>query len=587
MIISLWQTNPLGDDFTLMITMRSRYNSRCKYCGKPIAIGDSICKGEDGWGHPSCVSADFITPEVTIRELQVTKQFQSAAEDVSADAFTPVVAEVKQQREFIPSAYQQAIFDAGANGTGNLVVSATAGSGKTRTIQEFITRYIPKNKSWIYLVFNKRNQTEAQDKFGDMSNGLVSTFHSFCLNNAIKKAYGKVKIDDKKVWQALDKVSDKDAEKELRPIANKVIGLLKNTLTNPDDYDGIMSMCDHYGVELNGSTSRILEIVRDAMSMLTANTATVDFDDMLYLTVKNNLALPTYDYVLVDETQDLNAVQIAIVLRIQKVGGRTICCGDANQAVYGFRGADADAMDKVIEALKAEVLPLSLCYRNAKAIVALVNAELPHIKHECLDDAPQGEVLTIEAQDLQACVKPGDMVICRTNAPLVKPCFQLIQHGIKAVIMGRSIGEELVNLINRISKRLPTDNLEFILAALSEYRVQEVSRLMAQGKESTAQALEDKIDTIYALADGCALLPELIKKAETIFSDDAKGVVFSSAHRAKGLEADSVFILNYSLMPHPMAVKSGKEWQLKQETNCKFVALTRAKLKLYFLKEAK
>lgn len=563
----------------------SQYKSRCKLCGFPISVGDPVMRRSGVWAHEVCPSDD-IHP-LSMREMQVTKQFQ-ATEDASIDAFTPVVAEVKQQREFIPSKYQQAIFDAGANGTGNLVVSATAGSGKTRTIQEFIIRYIPKNKSWIYLVFNKRNQTEAQDKFGDMPNGLVSTFHSFCLSNGIKKAYGKsVKIDDKKVYQALNHCMNSVTEKELFPLANKVIGLVKNTLTDYNDFDAMMGMCDHYGIDLNGSAGRILEATRDAMHITQANTDIVDFDDMLYMTVKNNLTLPTYDYVLVDETQDLNAVQIAIILRIRKANGRTIAVGDANQAIYGFRGADADAMDKVIEALKAEVLPLSLCYRNSKAVVSFVNAELPHIKHECLDDAPEGWVTDLEAQDLQACVKPGDMVICRTNAPLVKPCFQLIQHGIKAVIMGRSIGEELVNLINRISKRLPTDNLEFILAALSEYRIQEVSRLMAQGKESTAQALEDKIDTIYALADGCALLPELIKKAETIFSDDAKGVVFSSAHRAKGLEADSVFILNYSQMPHPLAVKSGKEWQLKQETNCKFVALTRAKLKLYFVREVK
>jgi superfamily I DNA/RNA helicase len=286
--------------------------------------------------------------------------------------------------------------------------------------------------------------------------------------------------------------------------------------------------------------------------------------------------------VLVDETQDLNAVQIAIVLRIRKPDGRTIAIGDENQAIYGFRGADADAMDKVIAALEAQTLPLSLCYRNPKSVVRLVNETLPMIRHECLPDAPEGEVLMIRNEELHVYVQRGDMVICRTNAPLVKPAFDLIRRGIKAVIMGRSIGEELVNLINRVSSRVLTDNLDFVLTHLVEYKQSEIRRLLAQGKESTAQALEDKVDTIFALAEGCKLLPELVEKAQTIFSDDAKGVVFSSAHRAKGLEADNVFILRYDLLPHPLA-KQG--WQIKQEMNCKFVALTRSRSKLYFVQE--
>lgn len=562
-------------------TMRSKFSSTCPFCRSRISIGDTIAKRNGKWGHDECPD----TVPLSQREMSAVKAFNANVSSIidSADAFAPAESNSPApQREFVPSHYQQAIFDYGLNGSGNLVVNATAGSGKTRTIQEFIKRYIPKNKSWIYLVFNKKNQVEAQEKFGNTPNGLVSTFHSFCLNNSIRSAYGKVKIDDKKTYRELELCSSYD-ERELRPLAAKIVGLAKNTLTDVDNYDALTEMCDHYAVELNGSAARVFEMARDVIHQSQANTAVIDFDDMLWLTAINRLPLPQYDYVLVDETQDLNAVQIEIVLRIRKPDGRTIAIGDENQAIYGFRGADADAMDKVIAALNATVLPLSLCYRNSQAVVRFVNEELPQIKHECLPDATEGEVLTIATQDLQACVKPGDMVICRTNAPLVKPAFDLIRRGIKAVIMGRSIGEELVNLINRVTKRINTDNLEVILSELGQYQSQECDRLLRQGKEAQAQALEDKVDTIFALADGCKLLSELVDKAESIFSDDAKGVVFSSAHRAKGLEADSVFILKYELMPHPMSLKSGKAWQLKQETNCKFVALTRAKLKLYFV----
>lgn len=559
------------------MALKSRYGgSLCPNCNQPIQIGEMIDKrkGQTKWGHLDC-------PEF-YADRKSTPVVQYNAEAVLEDlSFAPVEESKPAATEFIPSQYQQAIFDAGRNGCGNIVVNATAGSGKTRTIQEFIKRYIPSTESWIYLVFNKRNQVEAEEKFGGLSNGTVATFHSFCLQ-ALKSSIGKTKIDDKKVYQMLSYCSNREQEKELWPLVAKVVGLVKNTLTDVNKYDDLISMCDHYGVEMNGSASRVLELARDVVMQCRSTTAVIDFDDMIWLPVIENMPMPKFDNVLVDETQDLNAVQIEIVLRIRKDGGKVIAIGDENQAIYGFRGADADAMDKVISALGATVLPLSLCYRNPKSVVNFVNTELPHIKHEALETAEEGLVETINESKLFEYVNPGDMVICRTNAPLIKPCFSLIQRGIKAIIVGRAIGEELVNLINRIAKRALSDNLEVVLGAMSEYAIQEVARLMKQQKESTAQALEDKVDTIYALADGCKTIKELTDKAQSIFSDDVKGVVFSSAHRAKGLEADRVFILRYDLMPHPMAKQA---WQLKQEINCKFVALTRARKELYFVQE--
>src|SRR3972149_11466882 len=426
-------------------TMRSKFNSTCPFCRNRISIGDTIAKRNGKWGHDECPDAVPMTSRelAATRALSVEQARQPAPTAFNAnvtalineaDAFIPAeIDSPAPQREFIPSNYQQAIFDwilSPDNDSKSLAVGATAGSGKTRTLQVGIESYIPRSKSVIYLVFNKKNQVEALEKFGHLPNVTVATFNSFCLNNSIRKAYGKVKIDDKKTYRELEICSHYD-ERELRPLAAKIVGLCKNTLTDVDNYDALVEMCDHYAVELNGSAARVFEMARDVIHQSKTNTAIIDFDDMLWLTAINHLPLPQYDYVLVDETQDLNAVQIEIVLRIRKSGGRAIAIGDENQAIYGFRGADADAMDKVIAALKAEVLPLSLCYRNSKAVAKFVNDALPQIKHECLPDAPEGEVLTIAVQDLQACVKPGDMGICRPTEPLVKPAFDLIRRGVK------------------------------------------------------------------------------------------------------------------------------------------------------------
>ena len=545
-----------------------------------IEVDDSISKRNGRWGHAQCNND---APVQSAHELKVNRQLDAQADTVLANTFQPeVVSTPKPEREFIPSKYHTPIFEAVKLGASNLVLGATAGSGKTSTLKQIIFNLIPRDKSWIYIVFASRNRHEAQEKFSELFNGEVHTYHSFCLS-MLKKTLPKFKVDSegKKVYRVIATISNRSDEGELWPIVAKIVGLFQNTLTDPNNYDAVMEMCDHFGVELNGSGNRIIELARDTLALCRNNKTEISFDDMPYLVVVEDVPVTQYDYVLVDEVQDANKTNIKLIEQLQKPGGMTICVGDVNQAIMGFRGAENDAMEQIAKMLNALELPLSLSYRNPKSHVRLINETFPDIKHECLPDAPEGEILTIEGQDLQAVVRPGDMVICRTNAPLVKPAFDLIRHGIKTVIMGRAIGEELINLIDRNAKRVKSDSLETVLDEISKYCETEVSRLLCQQKESTAQALQDKVDTVFALADGCQTLAELIGKAKTIFSDDAKGVVFSSAHRAKGLEADSVFILRYDLMPHPMSKRS---WQLKQEANIKFVALTRARQRLYFVK---
>ena len=485
-------------------------------------------------------------------------------------------------KQFKPSKYQKAIFEAGARGDKNIVVNATAGSGKTRTIKEFILNHMPKNKTWIYLVFNKKNQVEAEEKLRLAKGGYASTFHSLGFR-AVRRSIGNIQLENNKTNQMLRTKTDQN-EKELWNVIARVVDIAKNTLTDVTSYDAMMTMCNRYSINLNGSAERIFELVKTIIAESMVNTYTIDYTDMIWLPIVLNLGMEKYDYVLVDEAQDLNAIQVEMVLRIRKKNGCTIVIGDRNQAIYGFRGAGIDAMDVLTEALDAISLPLSITYRNPKAIVEYVNKTFPEISHECAEGAPEGKIENIDIKEFREIVKPNDMILCRTNAPLVQPAFDLIRRGIKAVIVGKSIGEELENLINKMKKSLRnSESVEDLLDVLQEYRLKETERLMRKNKEASVLALEDKIETINVLAEDCSEISEVVDKIRTVFSDDVQGVVFSSTHRAKGLESKNVFILRYDLMPHPLALKSGNLWQLKEEENCKFVALTRTLNNLYFI----
>jgi superfamily I DNA/RNA helicase len=97
--------------------------------------------------------------------------------------------------------------------------------------------------------------------------------------------------------------------------------------------------------------------------------------------------------------------------------------------------------------------------------------------------------------------------------------------------------------------------------------------LLARERYIAAQAVQDKAATLHALMIGTSTISELEDKIDTIFSDNVVGIVFSSVHKAKGLEANKVFILEPKLMPHPMAKA---EWEKNQEKNIQYVAYTRS-----------
>ena len=94
--------------------------------------------------------------------------------------------------------------------------------------------------------------------------------------------------------------------------------------------------------------------------------------------------------------------------------------------------------------------------------------------------------------------------------------------------------------------------------------------------------LYDSINALNTLATVTNTTTELIELIDSIFSDDSEGICLSTIHKAKGLEADNVYIICHSTMP-PKRVK--REWEQIQEENLIYVAYTRAKHRLGLVDE--
>jgi DNA helicase-2/ATP-dependent DNA helicase PcrA len=471
-----------------------------------------------------------------------------------------------------PSAQQSAIFAHIAASRTALVVQALAGTGKTATSVECMNKYVPVGKSILYVIFANRNAREAEGKCGERVE--VRTCHAFALA-ALKKAYVSIEVDahgekSRNIAQAL--LGPEEEKLELRYNFCKALSLAKSYLC--EDVESVIEACDKHEIETcEMSEVEFAEKVLEGLELSARQYTRVDFDDMIWLAIKKNIAIPKFDYVFADECQDLSPVRIELVLRSIAPGGKLIAIGDRNQAIFSFTGADEAAMDKLQERTSAENLPLYTTYRCGKKIVELAQAYVP--EYVAAETNPDGLVCEISEEAMMKSpedggVSPGSFVISRTNAPLVSYCLQLIRQGRKACVLGKDLGKALTWMI----KRSGAESVPGFLGWLEAWKATECERLGARNKP--CDHIVDKFDTLVILCEGRNTLAEVKAHIEDMFSDEDEGakVVLLTAHKAKGLERDRVFILSDTY-----------KCKGPQEDNVMYVSLTRAKSELYLVKK--
>lgn len=465
----------------------------------------------------------------------------------------------------IPSAFQLDIYKNVENSTANLQIEAVAGSGKTTTIIEAL-KFVPINMRVLFLAFNKHIVTTLKDRVP--LNVEVATLNSFGFG-IVRNFYGRVKVDAEKsktcFWFEIARQDKRTFAKYCSPVC-KLVSLFKAYgMEKPTNAD-IDFLIDHYEIDTDQTG---IEYALSTHYACDSKAGTIDFDDQLYLPIVRKMPIPSRDLVFVDEAQDLNPIQIELIRRI---GARVVAVGDSKQAIYGFRGADPEAMHKMREIFKADTLPLSICYRCAKEIVRKAQEVVPYIEYS--DTQEEGVVEYISTDDYRKQIRDDDFVLCRTTAPLVSEALKMIASGRKACVLGREIGKNLLDLVKRISP-----NSEITMDDIDRYEYEQTQKFA--NKEAKIIALQDQIETIKALhyAYGAAGIEQAVT---SLFSDATVGITYCTVHKAKGLERDRVYILKPELLPHPRCTQG---WQKTQEENLKYVAITRAKKELYFISE--
>lgn len=273
---------------------------------------------------------------------------------------------------------------------GPLLIMAGAGSGKTRVLTHRMA-YLLEEKGvnpWniLAITFTNKAAKEMKDRVirivGPIGNDMwVSTFHSMCVRILRREAeqigYSRnFTISDQSETETLMKriVKERNLDPkkyEPRMILGK-ISTAKNELLTPKAYANMTgNPFDQIVAECYQSYQRALE-----------NAQSMDFDDLIMLTVRLFEEHPDilmyyqnkFHYIHVDEYQDTNYAQYQLVRLMAKKFENICVVGDADQSIYGWRGADmTNILNFEHDYPKAKVVLLEQNYRSTKNILKAAN----------------------------------------------------------------------------------------------------------------------------------------------------------------------------------------------------------------------
>lgn len=544
---------------------------------------------------------------------------------------TNLITEMVQAKsEFRPSEEQNEVLRFFQYGEGHLCVFARAGTGKSTTLVAGIKLWLKKaarNARALYTAFNKDIILDAREKLGVLPGVECETSHAIG-NRHLRRSYPQAgrpgahknltRIESginayiKKTSPINLSEGDEVQEGEVTTVTswllhvstkfkiNELVSWVKDTNPFFKTVEAFLECSDQF---LSDSIPKDLDqeecltvasqIAYKSCVVLLQETKTgrfdYDFTDMIWLCIRLGIIRAEYDLVVIDEAQDLNVAQLELLRQLCLPDGQIFGVGDDRQAIYAFRGADSKALTRLSTELTATQLKLLYTFRCPQGIVAEANNFVEDFYAH--PTAPLGEVHKgISRTRLFELAAPNDFILCRNNAPLVKICLKLLAQGKKAYMSGRKIGEGLSNTLKKVEGKQKYKNMPEMLGRLEEWATRE-RELIECSKKSPKEKLRltDNLDDSMAIFDTFAhafeFPEEIYAELKTLFADKKSSdrdykefTVCSSIHKSKGLERDNVFILLDNWGGRARTEEDGE-----QEKNLCYVAITRARKRLYYV----
>lgn len=510
-----------------------------------------------------------------------------------------VKAEKKHKADPEPSEHQKAIYHFVEHGEGHGLVLAVAGSGKSTTLLKVAELALKKDPGAriLLMAFTKDIQLELEAKRKERELDIdVMTLNGFgfgILKRRNRKTkskssatrYGGYTMNLLKAQGSMDPEGDTETVLE-------IIKFCKSYQVEHHNFEEVLKVVENYGItrevlqKFHTVVTRVMDCVKDRHT----RTGEIDFDDQCWLPVKENWTLDPYDLILVDECQDLTQTQLTMAQQALKEGGRLLFVGDERQAIMGFRGADNNSVNNIRQLSPTE-LPLSVCYRCPKSHIERAQKIMPTI--QWAPNAIEGTVQQIPFRHLPSFAGPGDLMFARTRATLRLALYQLIKAGRtikfaekqkmdddkdddKGTNMRLDKAIENLQGLAKLGVSLATERGETFLQAVDLLTARQKNDNLGKENKLALSALRGLYQS-RDFQEPQDFLPYLASH----LTPSERGVTLCTAHQAKGLEANRVFVL--SMEDFNVRDPKKLEWENQQERNLWYVALTRAKRELYLV----
>ena len=581
------------------------------------------------------------------------------------------------------------------NTDGPMLILAGAGSGKTKVLTTKVAYLIEEKNidpnNILAITFTNKAAKEMKERIFKLEGNSafyiqISTFHSFglkilkenCELLGYEKNFTILDSDDSlSIIKKIMKELNIDANKYNPKAIKNVISNNKNEIIDPEKYS----------LYVNTDFDEIaLEVYRKYEKSLKINNA-VDFDDLLILPLKlfnNNPGVlqkyqEKYKYVFIDEYQDTNEPQYILSKMISAKYKNITVVGDADQAIFTWRGANYKNILNFEKDYKdAKVVLLEENYRSTKTILNAANNVIKNNKvrkeknlwtqneegskityYKAFDEKDESNYVVNEIKKLiEKGVNPKDIcVLYRANAQSRTVEEAFLTSNISYNIVGsyafynrkeikdliaylkliynnkddvsllrvinypkRGIGNKAIenlaiksNVLDKSLYEVIDSGKELEFKNMIEEIKKEESHLtltelidMVLDKSGMKKSLEDEksieadirlenleefksIAKAMEINEGIVSLEELLDKLALVSdvseqkNDNEDKVTLMTMHAVKGLEYDYVFVIGVEegLFPHSNSLESNDE--LEEERRLCYVAITRAKKKLYLI----
>ena len=495
------------------------------------------------------------------------------------------------------------------------VVNSVAGSGKSTLLELAAQDLIGKNvssKNIVVVVFSKPVRQALVNKFSSEEQNLlridwsrqIKTFNSigYTMLRQYLGTQEKVYVEKNKyrsicnqldIWEGLKTKPVHDKKTVYR-----VIDCLRHNLMTVclESIQQIRKSGVVEGIFDEQWVATVAELAIREGYRQAVEERVVDFVDQIYLPSVMNLTwqYSPINYLLVDECQDLSVAKRALTYRLMHEKTKVLAVGDPRQAIFAFAGSHSGSFYQLQEDLMANQLVLPVCYRCHKKAINLVNRLFPDIPIVPRPGAPDGVVEVVTDQDL---MKPDSqayllnkreaLIISRRKEPLVTKALNLMKNGVSiSLILGTEVQERLENWVDGLAD-INGFNLAEFEAFCAQYLTMRIEMLKdADNKEAAILRERDTYQCILTIQksykDEVVNIEVLKHKIEVLFKESSSAKIkLCSIHKAKGLEAEVVYILEPETLP--LKLEGMTEEQLLQEENLLYVALTRAKQGIFIL----